>query len=172
MLRGSTWKIAMPAARAASIAGRMYAAAIRTDSAWVSGFPMSTEKNSGTAGPSTSPTFQRCRATKPVSLGSSANSSSSQSAVAKVRVRQCRPRSRSAAFTLVAIVVPLSRRLLPCRLYSLLLTRTLHLLSKRCQVGGAHVSYDYTNRLQASQGDPVQHGAMLAGIPRIETCSH
>ena len=47
------------------------------------------------------------------------------------------------------------------------LTRTLHLLSLSCQVGGAHISYDYATRLQAPQGDPIQHGAMLAGITRI-----
>ena len=56
-------------------------------------------------------------------------------------------------------------------MYLFLLTKTLYLFTARCQVGGALVSYDYTNRLQAPQGAPLQHGAMLAGIPWIGTCS-
>ena len=52
-------------------------------------------------------------------------------------------------------------------MYLILLTKSFYLFTARCQVRGALVSYDYTIRLPAPQGVPVQHGAMLAGIPWI-----
>ncbi len=49
----------------------------------------------------------------------------------------------------------------------ILLTETMYLFTAPCQVMGALDGYDNTDRLPAPQGNPIQHGAMLAGIPRI-----